>query len=83
MRSFCKEQYVVLMPIRICNERSESVKPAKPLGIIHQSNVVHLSVTWAARAHESARSSCTAARLKTAILPRNPERSNRSLSRNA
>ena len=33
MRSFCKEQYVVLMPIRICNERSKSVKPANPLGI--------------------------------------------------
>ena len=33
MRTFCKEKYVVLMPIRVCDERSKSVKPTKPSGI--------------------------------------------------
>jgi len=33
MRTFCKEKNVVLMPIRICDERSKSVNPTKPSGI--------------------------------------------------
>jgi hypothetical protein len=33
LRTFCKEKNVVLMPIRICDERSKSVKPTKPSGI--------------------------------------------------